>query len=437
MFNALVTARAVTRLEILQFMTSDTHVDDGKHELRQMALKLARIVEIGTTLNTTIEISQLLKYILDTAVSLLECEAASIMLWDETQQVLRFVASTSIDPGEMAEFPVPLAGSVAGSIFTSNCPIVVNDAKNDPRHYAEVGEQTDFQVRSLVGVPMLIQERTTGVLEAINKVAGQFDDQDVDLLEIIATQAAVALHNANLVQALQTANQELSKVDQLKSNFMAVASHELRTPLGIILGYATFLKEEAQGDLSNHAESVLNAALRMQALVESMTNMNLLYTGAADLKKAPVEIQSICYEAYCDVLSTAEAQNTELILKLPKDPIFVNADPKLQLVFLNVLNNAVRFTPTGNEICIQMTRQNNTVLIQVADAGVGIPTDQLEKIFEQFYQVEDHMTRRFGGLGLGLSIARALVTLHGGKIWAESDGPGTGTTIQIVLPILA
>jgi signal transduction histidine kinase len=282
---------------------------------------------------------------------------------------------------------------------------------------------------------MSIQDRVTGVLEALNKCDdGIYTDEDIELLSIIASQAAVAIHNAQLLQALQEANEQLSNVDKLKSDFMAVASHELRTPLGIILGYATFLKDEAEGAMSDHIDSVLNAAVRLQTLVEDMTNMNMLYTGEADIHLEPAVIQQIVHKAYKGIASTAEAKNDRLTIDLPRQPIMVNADPKLELVFSNILNNAVRFTPEAGDIKVSVIDQGDEVLVEVKDNGVGIPQDKLIRIFDQFYQVEDHLTRHFGGLGLGLAIARALTELHGGRIWAESDGPGEGATFKIVLP---
>jgi signal transduction histidine kinase len=405
-------------------------------ELRRMALQLARVVEISVTLNSTLELDQLLRFILDTAAALLECEAVSIMLYDEKEEKLFIAAATNTQPGELENIPIPLEGSIAGTILRANRPITVNDVDKDPRHYSNVSDQVQFAVRSLVGVPMAIQNRVTGVLEALNKRAGGFGDQDAELLSIIASQAAVAINNARLLQALQEANEELNKVDKLKSDFMAVASHELRTPLGIILGYATFLKEEAQGELSEHANSVLNAAVRLQTLVEDMTNMNLLYTKKADLQQKPVILQEIIHRAYMNVVSAAEAKHDILKINLPREKIIVNADPKLILVFVNVLNNAIRFTPDQGKIYLQLKKENDKAVVEITDNGIGIPKDKLDRIFDQFFQVEDHMTRKFGGLGLGLAIARAFAELHDGKIWAESDGPGKGATFKIVLPIV-
>jgi signal transduction histidine kinase len=347
---------------------------------------------------------------------------------------LRFAAATGSNPKELSRIQVPLDHSLAGKIFKENSPLVINDVQRDSRHYSEVGQQTQIEIRSLLGVPMRIRKQKIGVLEAINKQSMLFTYSDVKLLAIIASLAAVAINNARLVQELQKANAELSETDEMKSRFMAVASHELRTPLGIIMGYATFLKEEAQGDLSDHASNVLEAALELRALVEDMTNMNMIYTGQRDIRPVPTSLQDIIYAAHAEASATAGAKNDILVLDLPEEPVIINADRKLKLVFVNLLNNAVRFTPDPGEIRICMKSSKKAVLVEIRDNGIGIPPDKLERIFEQFYQVEDHMTRRYGGLGLGLAIARVVVNLHGGRIWAESEGPGKGTTFKVALP---
>ncbi len=402
---------------------------------QEMISNLARLVEISMTLNSTLDPETLLEYILASAVEMLHCEAASILLYDDEKKELHFAASTDSDPVELAKIPVPLENSLAGQIFQENSPLVVNNIPREQQHYPDVSSQPRGRIRSLVGVPMRIQKQKIGVIETINKKDGVFSYADVKLLAIIASLAAVAINNARMVQELQKANTRLREADEMKNRFMAVASHELRTPLGVILGYATFLKEETQGELSEHAANVLNAAMELRTLVEAMTNMNMFYTGERDVKPEPVSLQSVVHAACDEIASMAETRNNVLTLNLPPVPVVVNADPqKLKLAFTNVLNNAVRFSPKGSEIRIRLEMDDDAVLVAVQDKGLGIPPDKLEVIFEQFYQVEDHMTRRYGGLGLGLAIAREIVNLHGGQIWAESPGLGYGSTFYIAIP---
>ena len=399
--------------------------------------QLAQLVRISVTLNSTLDPAELLRYIIEKAAELLGCDAASILLYDERRAQLYFTTATGSDTNKLAEIPVPLEGSIAGSVFRENRPMVINNVENDPRHYAGVGQKVQFQSRSLLAVPMRIRSQVTGVLEAVNKRAGDFTDNDVQLLSVIASQAAVAINNAQLVQALQKANEELSRADKIKSDFMAIASHELRTPLGVILGYATFLKEDAKGELSEHANMVLTSALRLRALVEDMTNMNLLQMGDAKLAMYPISIQKPLLAACEEIATTAEIKNQKLEPELPREPLMVQGDlSKLELLFANLLNNAIRFTPDGGQIRIRARLCEKEVWVEIQDNGIGIPPEELENIFKEFYQVEDHLRRRHGGMGLGLAIARGIVRLHNGRIWAESQGENKGTTINVVLPHL-
>lgn len=396
---------------------------------------LARLVDISVTLNSTLELAPLLQFLLSTAAELLECEKASILLYNDKRGDLSFVSATGSDVSQLAEIPVPLEGSIAGTVFRTNEPLIINDTASDPRHFAKVGEKTGFQTRSLIAVPMRVRGKTTGVLEALNKRQGDFTELDAQVLAVVASQSAVAVHNAQLVQDLRRAHDELSRVDKIKSNFMHLASHELRTPLAIIMSYAEFLRQDAQGTLSAHASRVLEAAQRQRAIIDSMTNMNLLQLGAIDLQMTPTSLEKVIRSAYEEVRALAEAKQQRVELTFPDEPVLVKGDvARLSLVFINVLDNAIRFTPSGGVIHVNVQPQAKDALVVVRDTGAGIPAGELTNIFKDYYQVEDHMTRRHGGLGLGLAIARGIVNLHGGRIWAESEGPNQGATIQVVLP---
>lgn len=404
-------------------------------QLQNNVKKITRLVEISAILNSTLKPDLLLQTILDTAAELLECSDVSILLYDERAEELRFAAATGTNKEQLEEIPVPLDSSIAGTIFTENRHLVINNVEQDPRHYDEVGEQIQYQVDSLLGVPMRIKDRVTGVIEALNKQGGEFTEFDVSLLLVVASQAAISIHNAQLIQALQKANIELSQADKLKRDLMSVASHELRTPLGNILGYATLLHEEAAQQNKPLAESILRASTRLRAVLDDMANMNLLYTGEADLDLVPTTLQAVLDIAEEEVRNIFHEDYQEIEYDLPAEPIQLFVDlPKLSVVFVNLLENAIRFTPPEGEIKLKARQESDKVVIELSDTGQGIPEEELEKIFDVFYQKEDHMTRRYGGLGLGLSIARELVQLHKGRIWAESEGQGKGSTFHVVLP---
>jgi signal transduction histidine kinase len=414
-------------------------MSEQKPDLRQMAEQMARLVEVSVTLNSTLNLEELLQFIIRTAAEILDCQAVSILLHDEKKNSLVFAAATGSDPKRLAEIPVPLDGSLAGFIFRKNQAVVLSDVQSDPRHYEMVSKHVAFEVKTLLGVPMRIKDRPTGVLEALNKQNGTFNESDVDILSVIASQAAVAIHNARLVQALQDAYNDLRAADQLKTNFLALASHELRTPLGIIIGYASFLQEESPGELSDHARQVLHAAMQMRSLVDSMTNLNMLRAREMVMHRLVVPIQQVLRSAHTEIKPLAEARNQQVIFDLPEQPLPVKCDPqKLTSAFVNLLDNAVRFTLEGGKITLGASLQaGGAVLSWVKDTGVGIERGELQKIFREFYQVEPHTTRRHAGLGIGLSITQGLIEAHAGKIWAESDGLGKGATFKVLLPVIA
>jgi signal transduction histidine kinase len=397
--------------------------------------KLARLVELSLALNSTLELEELLQTILTTAAELLECKDMSILLYDERRKELRFAAVTGPHGAELKKMPVPLKNSLAGTIFLDNEPLVINRVEDDPRHYTRVGEELQYQVDSLLGVPMRIKDRVTGVIEAINKHEGDFTDFDVHLLSVIASQAAVALHNARLIHALRKANKELSRADELKKDFMSIASHELRTPLGVIMGYASFLHEDTSGETKQLAENVVKAAMRLRGVLDAMANMNLLYAGKTDLDIKPTTLRKILSRTRQEILPAAEAKGQQVHFLLPDHEIELEVDGmKLSVVFMNLLSNAVRFSSPGGRITLEVEENRENVFVCVRDQGLGIASDQLEKIFDEFYQVEDYLTRSSGGIGLGLSIAREIVELHGGKIWAESEGLGEGSQFWVRIP---
>ncbi len=396
--------------------------------------KLARMVEISRVLNSKSDIDDLLTYIIREAAALTESEAASILLLDRKTRQLRFKAASQMQP-EMIDMPVPLSNSIAGAIITNNRPLIIDDVGKDPRWNPDVSQAIEFRTRSILGVPMHDMDRPMGVLEALNKQEGNFTYEDVETLAILADLAGVAVERARLIEELRQANTELNELDQTKSSFIALASHELRTPLSVILGYVSFLRDEATLETAEQLDYVMTAAIRLRSLIQDM--LNFQYT-AADENKLNLK-QVDCVEMLKEIVDsrdeTAIAKQQSITINLPaaKIPVFVDMG-MIEVVINNLLGNAIKFTPQGGHIEIALSTKADEVWFTVSDDGIGIPSDKLERIFTRFYQVEDHMRRHYEGMGLGLAIAKELIELHHGRIWVENKQP-KGSKFFVALPL--
>ena len=397
--------------------------------------KLERLLEISRELTSTVELEPLLHKIVEVAAELTQSDQSSIMLLDMRTGELRFQAARGDQLGQLRDIPVPVEGSLAGTVFVTGEPIITSDARSDPRHYVSVDEKIDHKTKSLLAVPLQYKDRRIGVLEALNKQDDQeFDKTDLEILTTLAAQATVAIETARLVAALQSAYNRLSELDRRKSDFIAIASHELRTPLGLILGYASALREDAEGVAAGHLEVVVRASSRLQHIIESMLNLSYLDTGEMELHAVRLDICGEVRQACAEHNAMSEAKDLVLEVEAPDKPLLIEADKeKVRVVLDNLISNAIRHTSTGGEVQLQVTDRGSEVEIGVRDTGEGIPPEELDRIFERFYQVEHHMTRRYGGMGLGLSIVKGLVELHGGRVWAESN-VGEGSRFVVVLP---
>jgi signal transduction histidine kinase len=411
---------------------------DRVRELERKNSILIKLAEISASLNSQYDLQPLLQYIMQVAVEITNCEAASVLLWDAAREELFFAASTTVDnTNELVGKTVPME-SIAGTILRQNEIIVVDDAKRDQRHYDQVDKEIAFQTRSLLGVPMRYKDRVIGVLEALNKKNLPWTQDDKDYLMTLAAQAAVAIQGAQLVMELKRANDELQEVDKLKNDFIAIASHELRTPLGVIMGYASFLQDSDSPDTQEHATKVLESALRLRKIIEDMVNLRYLKQKQSDLHRENTDARTILDMVRQEADAVFDSSHYDFHIKYPPPGLRMYADQtRISMAIMNYLHNAFTFTAKGGRIVLDVQATPSEVRFRVSDTGIGIEKDKLERVFEEFYQVEDHMVRRHGGLGIGLSIARAIATAHRGRAWAESDGLGKGATFYLALPRLS
>jgi len=240
---------------------------------------------------------------------------------------------------------------------------------------------------------------------------------------------------------IQEQNRQLRKLDELKTNFLNVASHELRTPLASIKGFAQIMHERMIGEISDEQERGLTVVLRnverLDRLIQDILDISRLESGTMQYKPEPVTVSDLLTEAVNIVKPltghrkvTIHADDCHTL-----QPLIIDKGRIVQ-VLVNLLNNAVKFSPNQSTISVRTRLQGDQVLFEVEDQGRGIPADNLEKIFETFFQVDQGLDRKFGGTGLGLSIARGIVDAHGGRIWAEST-PGAGSILRFTLPVIS
>jgi signal transduction histidine kinase/CheY-like chemotaxis protein len=243
-------------------------------------------------------------------------------------------------------------------------------------------------------------------------------------------------------RALAQVNEELRRLDQLKSEFLAMVSHELRTPLTAIIGYSRLLSRQVHGPLSakqlEHQEAIFRSGQRLSDLINDLLDVSRLEAGRVELSPRPTRVRQVVDQVAAVVAVAAQAKQIRIDNGVTDDLPLVNADPsRLQQILVNLVGNGVKFSSSGGLVRVAAGRQRDQVWVSVEDRGVGIPRDELVRIWDPFYQVEAPMQRRHGGSGLGLAIVRRLVELHGGVVRAESEGENRGSRFTFTLPVAA
>lgn len=354
-------------------------------------------------------------------------------------------------------FPMPRATALFGPTFRGEASVLIEDVfkderygKNEPYHGMPAGH---LPVRSYLAVSVI--SRTGEVIGGLffgHPEPGMFSKRDVRIVEGLAAQAAIAVDNARLFEAVQkerikaveTAREnerlyrEAQEANRLKDEFLATISHELRTPLTSILGWSRMLATETFDETTRKRglETIERNARSQGQIIEDLLDISRIITGKLRLNLQLVEPYSIIEAAIDSVRPTVEAKNLRLQTILDPHAGPISGDPdRLQQIFWNLLSNAVKFTPKGGRVQVRLERINSHVEVSISDTGAGIPADFLPHVFERFRQGDGTTTRKHGGLGLGLSIVKQLVDLHGGVIRAASEGEERGANFTVSLPI--
>jgi K+-sensing histidine kinase KdpD len=378
------------------------------------------LLDISRELSSTLNLDALLHQIVTAAADLTDSMAASIMLYDNNNDELYFHSSTNLDARVMRGLVVPVEGSIAGTIMTERKPVNVMNVAEDPRHFEEIGKTTNYEVESLLGIPMITKEKVVGVLEVVNKISGEFDQDDENLLIALGSQAAIAIENSRLFQ---------------QSDLIAEMVHELRTPLASIQTAAHLLTrpEISQQQRTNMAETIKKETGRLTEMATSFLDLARLESGRTQFNFEDTELNEVLKDSAEVMESRIEAEGLTLELQLNEPLDEVKADPdKLKQVALNLISNAIKYNRVNGSVIIGSFEKGKDVGFFVKDTGRGMLPEHVEMLFNKFFRVPGS-EKMAGGTGLGLSISKKIVESHGGQIRVESV-IGTGTTFSVTLP---
>jgi len=402
----------------------------------ERAAKLERLPAVISGFGSASDTEELLQRLTTAAMDLTGSASASVLAFDQLSNCLRFVAVPWFWHQLLKDIPVPLDKSIAGWVFANKKFQIVQSVEKDPRHYEVVDRLTNFTTSSLLAVPMEYKGETVGVLEVVNKGDEvHYTEDDVTVLGVLAQYAAIVLWNSNLEKSIQEIRNEFAELDRMKSNFIAITSHELRTPLGLILGHATFLREIVPQEHREPMETIIRNATRLKEIIESLTEVDNYEAGVARIRQNSISIPSVVREVVSSFQDMAAGKNITLQEDIRDEDLQVEADAnKITVAISNLIRNALTFTNEGGHVQVIVEAVTSHVQVSVKDDGIGIPASDLGHIFDRFYQVESHLTRRHTGMGLGLSVAKSMIELHGGRIWVDSTEE-KGSTFSFLLPI--
>ena len=412
-------------------MDAETTFSSGEH-----ARHMERLNEISLTLSASLDLEPFLALLIGAASELTGCETASILELEEDGQQLQFLALPWFHHDLLQPVKVPVQTSVAGWVLEHGQPAVVPDVNAEPLHFKGADQAINFVTRSLMAVPITFQGEKLGVLEVVNKAgAAHYTEEDLTILETLASQAAVAIQNTHLVNKVKKSQEQVALLDRMKSDFIGIASHELRTPLGLILGHATFLREVIQPDYQAQLDIIIRYSMRLKDIIDNIAKMDNAQTGMASLRARLISIKQVIEEVMRSFMPAAEEKRIGLRADTGEGDLQVEGDAsKISIALSNVVKNALDFTTPGGHVLLLAEQIPGYVKVSVIDDGIGIPAKDLSHVFERFYQVGSHLTRKHGGMGLGLSVAKVMIELHGGRMWAESV-EGKGSQFTILLPV--
>ncbi|MGD8820125.1 MAG: GAF domain-containing protein, partial [Anaerolineae bacterium] len=409
-------------------------------EAQRRADQMSTLNRIGLDLASGLELERVLESLYEQCSQAFDVDTFYVAFYDKDAGTIEFPLLNGPEgPIHLPPVHIQQEPGLTGHVLETGRALHVVDTRAMPARVPyqprPVSEEPN---RTYLGVPLSARGRVYGILSIQSRQPNAYSDEDVELLTTIATQATIAIENAQTYQQLVETAEQLRELDRLKTQFLANMSHELRTPLNSIIGFSRVMLKGIDGPLNEFQEtdltSIYNSGQHLLSLINSILDMSKIEAGKMEMSLEAVNLDPIFKTAISTTTALVKDSPVDLQTDIADDLPHVQADAqRVRQILINLLSNAVKFTEEGH-ILLKAEADSEFVTISVCDTGIGIDQAAQQQLFVPFQQVDPSVTRRAGGTGLGLAICRRFVELHGGEIWVESE-PGQGSTFSFTLPV--
>jgi signal transduction histidine kinase len=426
-------------IEIRERERAEAALRESEARYRALAARTTRLYTLSAGLSEAVTVDAVSKVIVRQGKVVAGASAGSVtLLGDDGHFETLYAEEYAREFVEVSQrFPAEPGFCATAAIDTRRPVFIGSFAEWQQQYPRSASMSADGGFSSVAALPLLVEGSPMGVLSFHFTAPVNFDEGYRALLTSVAHHAAQAIDRARLYEGAQRARADAEAANRSKDDFLSIVSHELRTPLSAVLGWATMLRGHALDETrrAGAIEAIHRNATRQARLIDELLDVSRIVAGRAPLDLQEVDLEGNVRGAVETIMPLAEAKGLRVeVAQLPQ--VLVVADPhRLEQVFVNLLGNAVKFTPAGGTVTIDVERSERAVDVRVRDTGRGIDADFLPHVFERFRQADGTVTRTVGGLGLGLFIARRLVDAHGGNIRVDSDGQDRGATFTVSLPL--
>jgi signal transduction histidine kinase len=406
-----------------QFIQRASAEADERKALQQ----LRRLHDVTETSLANLPLTRLFENVLSKVREAVGSDMSIVLLLDEKTNELFVAAGDGVAVNSLRQFRLRVGESLAGRAAAERQLIIAQDAIRDSSirpHLRALGFQT------LLAIPLLARDRLIGVLEIGLTSNREFSEDEIDFIQLVAQQVAIAIENSSLYEETREAN-------RIKDRFLSIASHELRTPLTAILGWTEMLKRVDSQDIRAEAMQAIEQSARTLAdLIGDLVDASRIREGKLVLNRESIDLSALVTATLKTMTPFANQSGVKLAADVPANALAIQGDPgRIRQVLWNLLTNAIKFTPRGKTVTTRVRVDETSATITVEDEGEGISPEFLPYIFDELKQEEKGI--RAGGLGLGLHIVKTIVDMHGGNVEARSDGAGQGATFIVRLPVNA